>query len=217
MFAAYVKSQRSWNVTFRVRLEDKETNKIYLDPIIIPARRVVLKDNVRMFLLKQEILGKKLFPLLNHHTRPGVYDLLITADNRIFIITGIDSVDEQRRELKVGIRYPGIDYSLDELNKEYAKLNQQEKRSDLLGIVKAAATAIIVIVLLIAFIVGGRYYIEGKEIEKSRSEAELQLMEGYTKAVEIQEQQTNAMIILVDKLTRATGGNIQGALQEAST
>lgn len=216
VFISIRKSKESWNVELRIRAEDKETGKLYLDPVTIKAKRIMLKNGLRLLYLQKEILGARLFPLLNHHTRPGVYDLVITADNRIFIVDGISGIDEQRKNLKVGLRYPGIDYSLGEINRDYAALNKAERRSDLLGMVKAAATAIIAIVILIMFIVGGKYWIEAKQIDSQIRQSEVQLFESINTNVANQEALTNGMNLLVDKLKDLLGtNNLRGELNTA--
>lgn len=215
-FAYWRKTKLKWNVLFRIRQENKQHGTLYLDPTEIKGKRVTLSNGLRLIYLEKEILGKRLFPNLNHYTRPGVYDLIITADNRIFLIDGISGIDHERKELKVGIRYPGIDYSLEEVNRDHAKLNKLDRKSDLLGIVKAASIAIVAIVLLIALIIGGKYYIENQQIKAQISQAELQLFEELQTYQVASSEQTDSMIILVDKLREVVGDqSLRSALLEA--
>jgi len=200
LVAYSVKTRAKWNLTFRIRQEDKRHGTIYLDPTVIKGKRITLSNGLRLIYLEKPILGKKLIPNLNHYTRPGVYDLIISADNRIFLIDGIEGIDEQRKLLKVGIRYPGIDYSLDEVNRDHAKLNKADRKSDLLGIVKAASIAVVAIVILLVVIVGGKYWLDAKEIDASISESEIRLYQGLETYQEAQVEQTNAMMLLVDKM-----------------
>lgn len=203
--ARIFKDKDNWNLTFRIYQENNQHKTIYLDPIIIKGKRVTLSNGLRLIYLQRELLGKNLFPLLNFYTRPGVYDLIVTSDNRIFIITGITGINEQRKELKVGIRYPGIDYSLEEVNRDHAKLNQLDKRNDLLGMVKAAASAVIAIIILIMLIIGGKYYLEAKAIDANIAKSELALLEGLEKNQIKQVEQTNAMLLLTEKLKQVLG------------
>ena len=195
-----IKNKQKWNVRFRIRQENKQHGTLYLDPIEIRGKRVTLSNGLRVIYLEKEILGKRLFPNLNHYTRPGVYDIIVTADNRIFLIDGIEGINEDRKRLKVGVRYPGIDYSLDEVNRDHAALNKLDRRSDLLGIVKAASIAIIAIVLLVGVIVGGKYWLDAKEIDAAISQSELQLFDSMDKTQKTQLEQTNAMLLLTEKL-----------------
>jgi len=218
LWAYYKKQKGTWNVLFRVRQEDKQRGTIYLDPIEIKGKRVTLSNGLRLIYLEQEILGKRLFPNLNHYTRPGVYDLIISADNRIFLIDGIEGIDEERKLLKVGVRYPGVDYSLEEVNRDHAKLNKLDRRSDLVGIVKAASIAVVAIVLLIALIVGGKYWLDAKEINAQTAKAELQLLGGIQDYQTVQIEQTNAMRLLIDSLKSYTGNNnLRSALEDPPT
>lgn len=207
LIANYFKSREKWNLTFRVYQENNEHGTLYLDPVVIKGKRVTLSNGLRLIYLQKAILGKKLFPLLNFYTRPGVYDLVVTSDNRIFIVTGISGIDEQRKELKVGIRYPGIDYSLEEVNRDHAKLNQLDRRSDLLGIVKAAATAVVAIIILVMLIIGGKYYIDGKSIDAQIAQSELALFESLQEYQVSSVEQANAMLLLTDKLQQLLGTN----------
>lgn len=205
LWAYWKKSRGRWNVLFRIRQENKQHGTLYLDPVEIKGKRVVLSNGLRLIFLEKEILGKRLFPNLNHYTRPGVYDLIITADNRIFLIDGIKGIDEERKELKVGIRYPGIDYSLEEVNRDHAKLNKLDRKSDLLGIVKAASIAVVAICFLIALIIGGKYWIEGKQINKETSQAELELFQQIRDYQTIQAESTNGMVLLINQLKQIYG------------
>lgn len=201
------KTKEKWNLTIRVYQENNQHETLYLDPVVIKARRVTLSNGLRLIFLQKAILGKKLFPLLNYYTRPGVYDLVVTSDNRIFIVTGITGISEQRKELKVGVRYPGIDYSLDEVNRDHAKLNQLDRKSDLLGIVKAAATAVIAIVILVIFIMGIKGWNDSKAIDAQIAESELQLFQSLEQYQLSQVEQTNAMVLLTDKMKDLLGTN----------
>lgn len=211
--ATFLKNKEKWNLTFRIYQENNQHGTLYLDPVVIKAKRVTLSNGLRLIYLEKAILGKKLFPLLNFYTRPGVYDLVITSDNRIFIVTGIAGIDEQRKELKVGLRYPGIDYSLEEVNRDHAKLNQLDRKNDLLGMVKAAATAVVAIILLVMLIIGGKYYMEGKAIDAQIAQSELALFDSLQEYQVTQVEQANAMLLLTEKLKQLLGtNNLRGEL-----
>ena len=116
------------------------------------------------------------------------------------------------------MRYPGVDYSLDEVNRDHAKLNQADRRSDMLGIVKAASMAIIAIVILIALIVGGRYWIDGKQIDSQIAQSELALFESISQNQLNNEELTNGMILLVDKMQDLLGEeNLRKRVEEAKS
>ena len=211
--ATFFKNKEKWNLTFRIYQENNQHGTLYLDPVVIKAKRVTLGNGLRLIYLSKAILGKKLFPLLNFYTRPGVYDLVVTSDNRIFIITGIAGIDEQRKELKVGLRYPGIDYSLEEVNRDHAKLNQLDKRNDLLGIVKAAATAVVAIILLVMLIIGGKYYMEAKAIDAQIAQSELALFNSLQEYQVSQVEQASVMLLVTEKLKQIMGtDNLRGEL-----
>jgi len=205
--ATYFKNKEKWNLTFRIYQENNQHKTLYLDPVIIKAKRVTLSNGLRLMYLEKAILGKKLFPLLNFYTKPGVYDLVVTSDNRIFIVTGITGIDEQRKELKVGIRYPGIDYAMEEVNRDHAKLNQLDRRSDMLGMVKAAATAVIAIIILVIFIIGCKYYMEAKTLDAQISQSELELFQSLQENQVNQVEQSNAMLLVTERLKQIMGTN----------
>ena len=217
VYRSYKKNKDQWNVKIRLRQEDTQTKKLYLDPVIIMAKRVTLKNGIRMLYLEKPILGKRLFPLLNYYSRPGVYDIILTADNRIFIIDGIQGIDEQRKLLNVGVRYPGIDYQFDELNSQYAEMNKKDNRNDILEMIKIASIGIIAIVLLIGFIVGGKYYIESKEIQQLIGEQELQIISSLNENQQKVLESTNALNIFIERYEKANGlGSVNKDLNSLS-
>ncbi len=203
----FKRTNKKWSIKIRIRQEDTQNNKIYLEPFIIKARRITLSNGLKMNLLAKPILGKRLMPLLNYYTKPGEYDILLTADNRIFLITGIEGIDKKRKLLNVGIRYPGIDQDFDELNTDYAKLNQQDFKSSLLDILKAASIGILAICILIAVIIGGKYWLDGKQADTAISQAQIEIFEGLAKSAQYNLEFANAMNLLIPKLNEMYGTN----------
>lgn len=199
------KNKGLWNLKIRVRQEDTLNNKIDIDPFIIKARRITLKNGLKMNYLEKPILGKKLMPLLNYYTKPGVYDILLTSDNRIFLITGIEGIDKVRKVLNVGFRYPGIDQDFDELNNDYAKLNQQDSKSSFLDFIKYASIGIFAVCALVALIIGGNYWIEAKQSDAAISSAQLEIFEGLEKTAQYNLEFANAMNLLIPKLNEMYG------------
>lgn len=201
------KNKATWNIKIRVRQENILHKNIDLDTYVINARRVTLNNGLKMNFLAKPLLGKRLMPLLNYYTKPGVYDILLTADNRIFILTGIEGVDKKRKILNVGYRYPGIDQDFDELNNEYAKLNEQDKKSSLLDFIKYASIGIFAVCALVAIIVGGNYLLEAKKADAAISITQLEVFESLEKASIRNLEFANAMSLLIPKLNEAYGTN----------
>ena len=48
------KTREKWNVQIRIRQEDTQSGKLYLDPVIVKARRVTLSNGLRLLYLNQE-------------------------------------------------------------------------------------------------------------------------------------------------------------------
>ena len=71
------KTKGTWSIKIRLRQEDTLNNQIYLDPMMIKARRINLSNGLKMMLLEKPLLGKRLMPLLNYYTKPNLYDILI--------------------------------------------------------------------------------------------------------------------------------------------
>lgn len=204
-FVQWRNTNSTWNIQYRIRQEDTMNGRIYIDAVVIKGRKVTLNGGIKMVLLEKPILGKRLMPLLNYYTRPNIYDLILTSDNRIFITTGIEGIDKKRKLLNVGIRYPGIDNDFDEMNQQYQNLNQQNKLNNFLEIVKAAATAIMAICLLVALIVGGHYWLEGKEAESAISNAQIEIFDGLRQTSQNNLEFANAMNLLIPKLEEMYG------------
>lgn len=198
-------TKKTWSIKIRLRQEDTMNNRIYMDPVIIKARRITLSNGLKMNLLEKPILGKRLMPLLNYYTKPGVYDILLTADNRIFLITGIEGIDKKRKELNVCIRYPGIDQDFDELNTDYAKLNAQDYKNSILDFIKAASIGILAVCLIVGVIVGGKYWLDGKQAETAISQAQVEIFEGLERTAMHNLEFANAMNLLIPKLEEMYG------------
>ncbi len=208
------KTNAKWSLQLRVRQEDTLNNRIYLDPFIIKARRITLSNGIKMMLLAKPIFGKRLMPLLNYYTKPGLYDLILTADNRIFLITGIEGIDKDRKILNVGIRYPGIDQDFDEINQAYQQLNKDDTKNNILDFIKAASIGILAVCLLVAVIVGGKYWVDGKQADAGISTAQVEIFEQLRLTAITQLEFSNAMNLLIPKLNEMYGGrNLQNEIR----
>ncbi len=198
------KSKKKWNKTVRVWQEDPTTGKIPLNPYIIKACGVTLNGS-KFIYLKKSLLGGRLLPLLNHYTKPGLYDLIVTSDNRFFLGDGITGINKQRKELGVGVRYPGIDHQFDEINQKYAKMNEVNTFDRTLEILKKVSAIIFPIILLIALIVGGNYIVKHSENQAIKSQAELELMEIMKDASVNYRESGDTMVIVLDQIKGITG------------
>ncbi len=205
LFSIAKKNKQIWNLQLRIRQEDTINKKIPLDAHLLKMRRVTLSNGIKMLFLQKPVLGKRLMPLLNYYTRPGVYDIVLTSDNRIFLLTGIEGIDKKRKLLNVGLRYPGIDQDFDELNNDYKKLNEQDTKNNFMDIIKAAGTAIAAICLLIAIIIGGKYWVDGKKYDASISQSQVEIFETLEKTSQNNLAFGNSMNLLVPKLQELLG------------
>jgi hypothetical protein len=204
-FSNLKKGKDKWNVKLRIRQEDTLNKKINLDAHTIMAKRITLSNGMRMLFLKESVLGKRLFPLLNYYTKPGVYDVILTADNRIFIITGIEGIDEERKTLNVGVRYPGIDHDFDQLNTEFAELNKRDTRSDILAMIKVASMAIIAIVILLMLVIGGKYWLESKAINSEIADSQLRLFQTISENQDRNLEISNALNLFLSQYAELNG------------
>lgn len=200
------KDKKKWNKTLRIWQEDPTTGKIPFNPYIIKACGVILKG-VRCMYLKKALLGGRILPLLNHYTKPGLYDIIITADNRFFLVDGITDINKKRKELGVGLRYPGIDHQFDEINTKFASMNQVNTFDRTLEILKKVSAIIFPIILLIALIVGGNYIVKHSENQAVKSQAELEMMQIIKEASIQYKESGDSMIIVLDQIKDITGTN----------
>lgn len=200
------KDKMRWNKTFRVWHEDKTNNRIPLDPYVIKASGVVL-DGQQYIYLQKPLLGRKLMPLLSDYTKRGLYDILVTADGRFFLFKNIASIDKQRQELKVHIRYPGIEHQFDEINKKYDKMHNVNQFDRTLEIIKRISAIVWPIVLLIGLIVGGNYLVEISKNEEVKSQIELELMQIQLDSAIAFKESGDTMVVILDQLKDVTGTN----------
>jgi len=200
------KDKKKWNKTVRVWQEDKTTGKIPLNPYVIKAKGITLNGSKYIFLNKP-LMGSKLIPLLNHYTKPGLYDLIVTADNRFFLMNGITNIDKKRKELGVGLRYPGIDHQFDEINQKYASMNKTNNFDRTMEIIKKLSQVIFPIILLIALIVGGNYFVKWSKNNADQSKAQLQVMQQINTASASYKEGQDTMVIILNQLKQLTGNS----------
>ncbi len=195
-----------WNKTFRIYHEDKSKKIIALDPYFIKASGVNIEGQQYIY-LRKPLLGMRLMPLLNDYTKRGLYDLLITADGRFILLTGIKSVDKQRKEMGVHLRYPGIEHQFDEINKKYDKMHNVNQFDRTLEIIKRISAIVWPIVLLIGLIVGGNYLVDISKNEEIKSQVELELMQIQLDSAIAFKESGDTMVVILDQLKDVTGTN----------
>ena len=200
----YRSGKKKWNKTLRIWRENPQTGKIPLDPYTIKAAGTTI-NGVKFLYLKIALMGGRLMPLLNHYTKPGLYDLIITADNRFFLADGITGIDKLRKEIGIGIRYPGIDHQFDNINKKFAEMNKVSNFDRTLEILKKVSAILLPIILLIALIIGGNYAVKLYESEAIKSQAELEMMQIMKDASITYKESGDSMIIILDQIKDITG------------
>lgn len=181
------KQKKKWNYTIRVWAEDPVVKRIRIKPYAIKAC-VITVDGGRYFYLQKPLKGGKLMPLVNYYSEPNVIDIILTSDSRFFQFTGFTGINKQRKELGIGIRFPGIDSKFDRVNEKYRKIDKINGFDRTLELLKKAAPIVFAIVLLISLIVGGNYYVKAKASDAIKSEAELQLMDQMQESAIINKQ-----------------------------
>ena len=203
-------NNKSWTHKIRVWNQDPNTNRVRPNFTVVLAKRMQLPNGIRVFFLKNSILGYNLLPELTDYTEPMLYDIILTPDQRIFMFEGFKIADFQkaRDEIGVGINYPAIDLDFRSMNIEYKEMAQQVKKSDFSEIIKTASWVLIAILITASI-----FYMGGKWVEESghraeRAKAEAAISENMITVCENTIANTNGMNILIDKLSGISNSNI---------
>lgn len=188
--------KRRWNLITRVHYENPSINGVSFGHPI-PTRRLRFKDGRVVYLYKRPIQGYTISPELLTWTRPREHDVIVTQDKKLFCIEGIENIDIKRKKLNVDISYPDIEMDRQDLqhhidSKKFDDPNEKLKMIAKVSIWIFALTTVIVLAVL-----GGKYYIEGKEIDAKEARTNLQVAE---KQIEVMESITTFTKVLDEML-----------------
>lgn len=198
-------SKKQWNMVTRVHYENPTINGVTIGSPIL-TKRVRFKDGRVVYLYKSPIQGYTISPELLTWTRPREHDVVVTQDKKLFCVNGINSIDVQRKMLNVDISYPDIEMDRQDLQQhiDSKKFDDPNERFKILA--KIALWIFIIVGVIVLTVIGGKTYIDGKNIDASRDATNLKTSEYQMKTME----QMNTFMLILSKVMPESFKSIDG-------
>lgn len=197
--------KRKWHIKIRVHYENPDINGISIgNPIL--ARRMRFKDGRVVYLYKTPVQGYRISPELLTWTRPSEHDIIVTQDKRLFSLVGITSIDIQRKKLRVDVAYPDIEMDRQDLQQFIDQKNIDNPNERLKMILKTATYIFLMAFFIILIVIGGKSYIEGKQIDASRDRMNLETSKYQAQTME----QVNTFIAILKEAMPESFGRLDG-------
>jgi hypothetical protein len=198
-------SKKQWNIVTRVHYENPTIRGITIGSPV-PTKRVRFKDGRVVYLYKIPIQGYTISPELLTWTRPREHDVIVTQDKKVFCIVGIESIDVQRKKLNVDVSYPDIEMDRQDLQQhiDSKKFDDPNERFKILA--KVALWIFVIVGVIVLVIVGGKTYIDGKNIDLQRDNMNLQVSANQAKVME----SVNTFLLILKSTMPESFKNIDG-------
>lgn len=198
-------SKKKWNILTRVHYENPAINGVSIGSGV-PTKRVRFKDGRVVYLYKSPIQGYTISPELLTWTRPREHDVIVTQDKKLFSLVGINSIDMQRKKLNVDISYPDIEMDRQDLQQHIDSKKFDDPNERFKMIVKAAIWFMVIIGAIVLIVVGGKTYIDGKNVDAQRDKYNLETSANQVKVIE----GTNTFLLILSKVMPESFKKIDG-------
>jgi len=166
--------KKQWNIATRVHYENPAINGITIGGTV-PTKRVRFKDGRVVYMYKTPIQGYTISPELLTWTRPREHDVIVTQDKKLFCLVGITDIDVERKKLKVDVSYPDIEMDRQDLQQFIDSKKFDDPNEKLRLIAKVATWVFVLTTIIILCVLGGKYYIDGKNLDLQRDNMNLQV------------------------------------------
>lgn len=181
---------------------------------IIKMRRYPLIRTTEVFELEKTLLGSYLITELDRYTGKNTYAIILDSNNRIYTPTGRTFVPD-KSSINVSARHSEIDNMFGEFKQKYQEVHRTQKRVEWGEIAKWAAITLLIIGLMIVAV----KWIENEgskaEWEAAQAQAQAQAWQTIQEVQQDMESNTNANILLAEKLKELYGTrNLQPVIRE---
>lgn len=179
----YFWEKKKWNITTRVHYENPTIDGISMGGAV-KTKRVRFKDGRVVYLYKTPIQGYTISPELLTWTRPREHDVIVTQDKKLFCLVGINSIDVQRKKLNVDVSYPDIEMDRQDLQQHIDSKKYDDPNERFKIIAKVALWIFIIIGVIVLTVLGGKTYIDGKNVDLQRDKINLEVSSNQAKVIE---------------------------------
>jgi hypothetical protein len=145
---------------------------------------------------KSPIQGYTISQELLTWTRPREHDVIVTQDKKMFSLVGLNSIDIQRKKLNVDVSYPDIEMDRQDLQQHIDSKKFDDPNERFKIIAKIALWMFVIIGVIVIVILGGKYYLEAKQIDAQRDNVNLET----AKYMSATMNEVNQFILILSKV-----------------
>jgi len=182
----------------------------------IKMRRFPLIARAEVFELENPLLGGYLISELDSYNELNMFSIIIDKSNRIYKNTGEKFCPDSSSVL-VSAKHAEIDLARAELKAKYQNINKTTKKVEWAQIAKFAMIGLLILAVMIISIKGIGAWSDAQESKAAQASAEAQAWIIIQEVMVNLESNTNANILLTDKLKGLYGtNNLQSVVREAT-
>lgn len=176
------------------------------DRILHKMRRFPLIKKAEVFELEKPLLGGYLLPELDEYSGHNEFSIILDKNNRIYTNKGEFFIPDKQC-VNVSAKHSEIDVQRQNLKANFQNINKINKRIEWATIAKYAFMITAIIAVTIVAIVGLQRWGEAQKFNAEEAQAETQAWQNVADVVDNIQSNTNANILLVEKLKELYGTN----------
>ena len=200
-----VNMKKQWTHTLKIRYE-QGTNKELSDPQTIRMKRFPLITRAGAFMLEKPLLGIYLISELPKYSAQNQYSIIVDKAGRIWNNEG-EFWKPSEKSVEVSARHAGLDNTRAQMRQDWQKINTTQKKVDWASIAKVAMWSLLIITFMILGLKGIGAWTDSQEQRAASDAAQAQTWQVIADVMDDMEGNTNANILLADKLKELYGTN----------
>lgn len=198
-------SKKQWNIVVKVHYENPAIHGITIGTPVL-AKRVRFRDGRVVYMYKTPIQGYTISPELLVYTKPREHDVIVTQDKKLFCLVGVKDIDVQRKLLNVDVSYPDIEMDRQDLQHHIDSKKYDDPNERFKILAKVALWIFVIVGVIVVVVLGGKTYIDSKNIDLQRDNMNLQVSANEVKVMEA----VNTFMLILSKTMPESFKQIDG-------
>jgi len=215
VIVSIVNMKKQWTHTLKIRYVEGTDNSLS-DPQFIRMKRFALITRAGAFILEKPLLGVYLISELPKYSKQNEYSIIVDKAGRIWNNEG-EFFNPSDKSVDVAARHAGLDNTRAQMRQDWQKINTTQKKLDWAAIAKVAMWSLLIIAFLILGLKGIGAWADSQEQRAASDAAQAQTWQIIADVMDDMEGNTNANILLADKLKELYGtNNLQTSIRRAT-
>lgn len=215
IIVSIVKMKNQWTHKLKIRYE-VGTDYSLSDPQYIRMKRFSLINRANAFILEKPLVGIYLISELAKYSAQNEYSIIVDKAGRIWLNEG-EFFNPSDKSVDVSARHAGLDNTRAQMRQDWQKINTTQKKLDWAAVAKVFMWSLLIIAVMIVSVRGLSEWGDAQDARAATETAQAQTWQVIADVMENLEGNTNANILLAEKLKELYGtNNLQGTIRRTN-